>query len=67
MITKQKIKALERALKAQRGEKIYTCIKKFSKEEYFYINKTYSNIEDLEKFLNLNEDDILVNIISYVY
>lgn len=63
MITKQKIKHLEKSVENLRGEKIHVCLKKSADEEiYSYGIKTYYNLDSIKKDLNLHPNDFLVVI-----
>ncbi|MEI6596689.1 MAG: hypothetical protein WCL13_00550 [bacterium] len=61
MITKQKIKHLEKSVGNLRGQQIFVCTKKYhDKEIYKYNGKTYFNLDNIKKDINFNPNDILV-------
>lgn len=63
MITKQKIKHLEKSVENLRGEKIYVCLKKSADQEaYSCGGKTYYSLDSIRKAMNLHPKDILVVI-----
>lgn len=63
MITKQKIKHLEKSVENLRGEKIHVCLKKSADQEiYSYAGKIYNNQDSVKKDMNFHSKDILVVI-----
>lgn len=65
MITKQKIKHLEKSVENLRGEKIHYVVKKVDEELYNYKNKIYFSLDNVEKDINFHLGDILVIIQDY--
>lgn len=67
MITKQKIKHLEKSVGNLRWQKIFVCTKKnYDKEIYRYGWKTYFNLDDIKKDIDFHRNDMLVTIIGIV-
>lgn len=67
MITKQKIKHLEKSVGNLRWEKIFVCTKKnYNQEIYRYDRKTYYNRDSIIKDIDFHKNDILVTIIWMV-
>ena len=65
MITKQKIKYLEKSVDSLRGERIHVCLKKSIDEEiYSYSGKTYYNLDSIKKDIYFHPSDILVIIVG---
>lgn len=65
MITKEKIKHLEKSVENLRGERIHVCLKKSIDEEiYSYGIKTYYNLGSVKKDIDFHQGDILVVIIG---
>ena len=63
MITKQKIKHLEKSVENLRGERIHVCIKKsYDEDIYSYGRKTYYNLDSIKKDIDFHPGDILVVI-----
>jgi hypothetical protein len=65
MITKQKIKHLEKSVENLSGKKIHACLKKSIDEEiYSYGGKAYYTLDSIKKNINFHSGDILVVIIG---
>jgi hypothetical protein len=65
MITKQKIKRLEKSVEYLRGEKIYVCLKKYADQEVYSCgSKAHYSQDSIKKYFNFRPGDILVVIIG---
>lgn len=67
MISKQKIKRLEKSADNLRGQKIHICFKKSENEEiYSSGGKLYYSEDSIKKDMGFQKGDILVAIMSYM-
>jgi hypothetical protein len=64
MITKNRIKNLEKELKRQQNDGFYTCFKVFNQEIYYFEGATYYDFNDIKK--QLPEDASLVILASWI-
>jgi hypothetical protein len=66
MITKQKIKSLEKALSNFRGQKTFTILKKFDEEVYYgAAGEICYNLDIAVRNMDFREGDILVVVVDY--
>ncbi len=65
MITKQKIKNLEKAISNLRGNRLFYVMKRYDEEIYYYKGKIYNNLVYVERDIDFQLGDVLIVVIDY--